>query len=270
MRRTGAYAGLGVCMLVWLACGTSGEDTSSSSPTTITVVSARYGTALDAQYRITAPAETFAPMDPVSISLEIEGRPEAGTVMLRWPLGGSNVEASVDLATVNSGVLVSVGQNTFVGGTLTHTGPLPPGDYETIVLFNGTEVGRYPFVVAGALPPGTVTAAISGPFTTEPGTPRPAPTNPFPSATTTIHAAWDHMNVPANEQLTFALVAVDVGTAAAPGSQVSSAQTTVPEAGPHNGPLQFSLPRPWPPGSYRITGTGNTLGEFATLEFTVQ
>ncbi|MCB9597302.1 MAG: hypothetical protein H6719_31545 [Sandaracinaceae bacterium] len=260
---------MGYLLAVSLACGSSGGDTTEEeeeAPATIHVLRANYGTALSPQQQITTPVTEFAPTDPVCISVEIEGRPRSGTVTLRWPLGAENVEAQVDLADLNGSVIWSAGQTTYVGGTLSHQGMLPPGQHETIVLYQGVEVGRYPYQVAA--PP----ASIAGPYTTEPTVAQPSPpvVNPLPSATPVIYGHWVHPAVPASEHITFALVAVSVGEAAPPMTQVSSAELDATVAGPMNGPLQFSLPRPWPPGAYRMVGSGNTLGQFATLDFTIQ
>lgn len=111
---------------------------------------------------------------------------------------------------------------------------------------------------------------LRGPFPTPPSdTALPAVVNPFPSTTTTMYFAWSHANLPANEQLTFSMIAVEVGSAAPPGTTVTTAEAAMPEAGPHHGPVNFSLPRPWPPGTYRVTAVGNTIGEFGTVELRV-
>lgn len=111
---------------------------------------------------------------------------------------------------------------------------------------------------------------LRGPFTTAPGdTALPPVVSPFPAANT-MYFAWSHANLPVDEQLTFSLVAVDVGAAAAPNTPVTSAQFVAPEAGPHHGPTEFSLPTPWPAGTYRATATGSTLGVFGTVDFRVE
>ncbi len=267
-RRRARWLGLlamGYLVAVSLACGGSGGDgDEEETPASITIQSATYGTSLTPQYQVATPVTEFAPSDTVCISLAIQGRPRSGIVTLRWPFGAENVEAQMDLASVNGSVFFSVGETTYVGGTLTHEGLLPPGQHETVVLFNGAEIGRYPYTVTA--PP----ASIAGPYVTQPAQPPPAVVNPVPSATPVIYGHWMHPSIPANEHLTFALVALNVGAAAPPMTTVSSAELDATVAGPMNGPLQFSLPRPWPPGSYRIVGLGNTLGQFATLDFTVQ
>lgn len=266
MRKTRVgYVVLGM-LLCHVGCGGSGADESQPTPTSITIRSATYGTALDAQQHVARPVQEFAPTDPVCISLELEGRPRQGLVTLRWPLGARIVDASIDLSGVNGATVFSFGESTYVGGTLSHTGPLPPGEYTTIVLFNAREIARYPFRVAGE-----VTGALAGPFTTAPTDTLPPVVNPLPASTSTMHFAWNHPALPANESVSFRLVAVDVGEAAPPMTTVTTgAPFPAAQAGPYHGPLEFSLPRPWPVGSYRVVGEGSTLGEIATLDFVVQ
>lgn len=273
--RSLGYVVLGVLLGNLGACGGSGDGSSENAeseqvPTAITIRSATYGTALDARQQIAQPVQEFAPTDPVSISLELRGRPRGGVVTLRWPLGARNVDAAIDLASVNGSTIFSIGESTYVGGTLSHTGPLPPGEYTTIVLFEGAEVGRYPFRVVDAAG-SAARGAFAGPFTTAPSDTLPPVVSPLPSATPVMHFAWNHPSLPANESLAFSLVAVDVGAAAPPMTTVATGPAfTAAQAGPYHGPLQFSLPRPWPPGSYRVVGVGSTLGPIATFDFTVQ
>src|SRR5690606_26631878 len=50
---------------------------------------------------------------------------------------------------------------------------------------------------------------LRGPFLTAAGeTGLPPVANPFPAATPIMHFAWSHPNLPANERITFALVAL--------------------------------------------------------------
>jgi hypothetical protein len=161
MRKTLPWLALGQLLALSLACGTSGTTTDPATDPAagITVRRVTYGTALGPNQQITTPVQIFQPTDPVSCSVEIAGRPSSGTVTLRWPVGPTEeATASVDLSNTNGGVLFSVGQTTYVGGTLSHTNPLPIGIYETIVQYNGTEVGRYPFEVGP--PPGAIPSAV--------------------------------------------------------------------------------------------------------------
>lgn len=125
---------------------------------------------------------------------------------------------------------------------------------------------------AGGAAPVTVSPQVTGPFTTAPTeTALPPVTKPIPVATPIIYAAWVHPSLPAGEQITLALTAVDVGAAAPAGTLVASAKVTAPAAGPNHGTEKFSAPtKGWPRGQYRITATGNTIGQFGTLDFSIQ
>lgn len=121
--------------------------TAPTTPGGLQVRAVHYGRAMSPQQQITEEVQQFLPTDPVHVSVEIAGRPRAGTLKFRWDVFGEEASASVDLSSVNGGVLFSVGQSTFVGGTLSHQNPLPIAMYETVLEFNGAELGRYPFVV---------------------------------------------------------------------------------------------------------------------------
>jgi hypothetical protein len=99
------------------------------------------------------PGSDFRPDETVYLSLQLKGRPEEGVVTSRFYWHDSLIaEASVDLADVNSGVLFSVGEDTYVGYTLTHDEPFPLSDqYRAEVFYGDQPAGTHPFrVVAPA------------------------------------------------------------------------------------------------------------------------
>lgn len=54
----------------------------------------------------------------------------------------------IDIAEVNSGVLFSVGEDTYVGFTLSHDDPFPVSDeFFLEVLINGEKLGDFSFSV---------------------------------------------------------------------------------------------------------------------------
>ncbi|MBN1138649.1 MAG: hypothetical protein JXM73_18835, partial [Anaerolineae bacterium] len=70
------------------------------------------------------PGADFAPAETVYLSLKIKGRPPAGLVTAAFYWRDTLIaEAGVDLADANSGLLFSVGENTYAGYTLTHEQP---------------------------------------------------------------------------------------------------------------------------------------------------
>lgn len=99
------------------------------------------------------PGNAFRPDETVYVSVTVKGRPRHGVVAAKFYYGDQFIaEASVDLGDANSGVIFSVGENTFVGYTLSHDNPFPVGEEYRAELFHDDEpIGKYPFrVVAGA------------------------------------------------------------------------------------------------------------------------
>ena len=95
-------------------------------------------------------ADFFQQDETVFLSVELKGRPKAGKVATKFIFRDSVIAAAeVDVATVNKGVLLSVGQSTFAGFDLTHDQPLPVGDcYSAVVTFDGKPLGTFPFRIA--------------------------------------------------------------------------------------------------------------------------
>lgn len=102
-------------------------------------------------------AEFFMPEETVYVSVELKGRPAKGVVSCRFMIEKDLIaEAKIDVATVNSGVIASIGQSTFAGFNLIHEKPLPVGNiYSVELAFDGKPLGTFPFRIAppkGALP----------------------------------------------------------------------------------------------------------------------
>src|SRR5205085_1738284 len=91
----------------------------------------------------------FAPSETVCLSLKFKGRPSKGSVGVKFYLADHLItEARVDLSTVNSGVVFSIGQSTFAGFTLKPTKPFPVSDkYRADATFDGQPIGSYKFKV---------------------------------------------------------------------------------------------------------------------------
>jgi hypothetical protein len=102
-------------------------------------------------------AEFFMENETIYLSIELKGRPKSGIVSTKFMFRDDLLaEAQVDVATVNKGVLFSIGQTTFTSFNLKHENPLPVGDcYSAEVSFDGKLLGRFPFRIAppkGAIP----------------------------------------------------------------------------------------------------------------------
>lgn len=95
------------------------------------------------------PGADFSPEETVYLALTIKGRPEGGLVIARFYWGEAPIaEASIDLADVNSGLIFSIGEDTYAGYTLTHEEPFPIGDrYHAEVFYNDQPLGDYSFRV---------------------------------------------------------------------------------------------------------------------------
>jgi hypothetical protein len=123
----------------------------------IEVLEATFAHGLSEAMEPVNPGTGFAPDETVYLSVEIKGRPKAGVVTSRFYLGDTLiVEGSVDLADVNSGLIFSVGENTYAGYSFTHTESLPLSDnYRADLFYDGAPLGSAAFQVvppAGAIP----------------------------------------------------------------------------------------------------------------------
>lgn len=87
---------------------------------------------------------------------------------------------------------------------------------------------------------------------------------PAPTKRVTIVFRFDEAN--RYEQLTGTLVAIDIGAAAPPGTRVGSTAITVRST--DRGALDYTSPRPFPPGRYRLDVTADTQ-VWNSLEFEV-
>ena len=78
----------------------------------------------------------FEPTDTINISIQISGRPKEGIIAARFFYGDQLItETSVDLADTNSGVIFSIGQDTFVGFNLTYDDAFPISPYYYVELY---------------------------------------------------------------------------------------------------------------------------------------
>ena len=95
------------------------------------------------------PSLTFLPAEPIAVSVVLTGRPKKGTVEAKFFYGDQFIAGNtVDVSSANSGVLFSVGENTYAGFTLSHDNPFPVSDtFYVQVFIDGKEYGKYPFAV---------------------------------------------------------------------------------------------------------------------------
>ena len=95
------------------------------------------------------PAAAFTPDETIYLALVIKGRPKSGLVAAHFYWGDDFMaEVAVDLADVNSGLLFSFGQDTYVGYNLSYDDSLIISDkYRAEVFYEGEPLGVYPFRV---------------------------------------------------------------------------------------------------------------------------
>jgi hypothetical protein len=143
------------------------QPTATAAPLVGTkLVKAVFAKSLDANQAPVNPTEEFQGDQPIALSLQFSGRPKTGKVSAMWLFRGEKIaDASVDFADVNSGVIVSIGQDTFAGFKLTPSGRLPVGEgYSVEATLDGQPVGSFKFKVAppaDALPSVIKTAVLA-------------------------------------------------------------------------------------------------------------
>ena len=154
-----------IVALLLSACG-GGGSTSSATPqpgnTTPTAVAAEsdievldvtFAHGLSEEMAPIDPGNEFAPDDTIYLSVKIKGTPKKGIVSATFYYGDEEIaSATVDLAEARKeqGLIFSIGGNTYVGFTLSHPNPFPPGDdYKAKVTVNGAPLGVYTFKVVG-------------------------------------------------------------------------------------------------------------------------
>ncbi|NMB62768.1 MAG: hypothetical protein GYA18_10580 [Chloroflexi bacterium] len=101
--------------------------------------------------------DQFYPTDTVFLSVEIKGRPDTGTISAEAYWKDQFIDSvDVDLASVNSDVIISIGENTYVYVSLTPSNPWPiSSHYKFMVSVNDERLGEFPFTVippADAIP----------------------------------------------------------------------------------------------------------------------
>jgi hypothetical protein len=115
----------------------------------IEILEATFAHGLSEEMQPVDPGADFGPDETVYLSLRIKGRPETGVVTARFYWDDAPIaEAGVDLSDLNSGLIFSIGEDTYVGYTLTHEDPFPLSDhYRAEVFYDGEPLGNYAFSV---------------------------------------------------------------------------------------------------------------------------
>lgn len=134
------------------ACGgsTSLTPTAGEEPTTdIEVASATLAHGLNEQMQPVNPGDAFTPREAVHLSLQLANRPRSGIIRSRFLWHETLIaEAEVDLADANSGVIFSIGEDTYVGFSLSDEQPFPISEAYRAEVYSGPQLlGVYPFRV---------------------------------------------------------------------------------------------------------------------------
>jgi hypothetical protein len=127
----------------------------------IQVLEATFAHGLSDQMEPVNPGSDFQTDETVYLSVRIKGRPKEGIVTARFYWHDNLIaEADVNLADANSGLLFSVGEDTFAGYTLTHDQAFPQSDQYRAEVFAGDQaLGTYPFRVVP--PPDAIQTQIT-------------------------------------------------------------------------------------------------------------
>ena len=120
-----------------------------ADPIKLREVTFAHGLTDDMQAMDPDPAGAFTPDETIYLALVIEGRPKSGLVAAHFYWGDDFMtEVAVDLADVNSGLLFSFGQDTYVGYNLSYDDSFIISDrYRAEVFYEGDPLGVYPFRV---------------------------------------------------------------------------------------------------------------------------
>ncbi len=121
----------------------------SSTEKGITINKVTLAKNLDSNYQPIDPTTQFGPTDTIYVSVEIKGRPQTGTINGKFYYEDQFIsEATVDLSSVNKDVLVSIGENTYAGFSLTPstTWPIDSG-YSFKLYVDDVEFGSYNYEI---------------------------------------------------------------------------------------------------------------------------
>jgi len=131
-----------IIVLALTACG-GGADVKPS------VKSVTFAENLNESYQAVNPKTQFKPTDIIYVSVDIAGRPKTGILNGKFYYGQQLItEATLDFSSVNSGVLFSIGEDTFAGFSLSPTQNWPVSkDYRLELYLDNVKMGSYPYEV---------------------------------------------------------------------------------------------------------------------------
>lgn len=145
-----------------LACGSGGDTSEATTPPQPTTAGVEIREAVlahdvDDDHKPVDPDTEFTPDEKIWLSLALKGRPKEGIVAVQFYLHDEVVaEAEADLADINSSVIFSIGEDTYVNFWLVGDDTLPISRaYRADVFYDDGLVDSYTFSVvppADAIP----------------------------------------------------------------------------------------------------------------------
>jgi hypothetical protein len=133
---------------------------------TVRVLSVVLTRGLSPDFRPLDPGDTFRPEQPVSVAVQVQGRPRTGEVVAAYFFRDALLlQTAFDLAIVNGDVTLNTGEDTFIGFTMTPQQPLPISErYRVEISVDGELVQSYPFSIVApedALPSAIATTVLA-------------------------------------------------------------------------------------------------------------
>ena len=115
----------------------------------LTIKELVYSKALDEKQGPIDPGNQFEPLDTIYLTVTFKGRPKEGLVLGKAYWKDQFIaEATINLADVNSGLLFSIGSDTYAFFNLTPSQQLPISkNYRFEIFVNDEKLGDFPFAV---------------------------------------------------------------------------------------------------------------------------
>lgn len=161
-----------------VALGASLLTAPTASAKGITISKATFAREVTKDFKAKGVTTKFQGNETVFLLLRVKGRPKSGKIEATWNFRGSSIgSASVDLSTVNKGLLFSFGEDTYAKFNFTPNAKqaLPIGtSYQVVVKTDGKPTGTYPFEIVP--PPTAIPSKVAETMLSKSTTPTPSAT----------------------------------------------------------------------------------------------